>query len=79
MVGITGVKGSAVIRIRQNAFNTVLENPSKGRIFQFWPYLPTFVLLKVTCLVTLFDPNFAIEFSILAFFHQFCLFKIPVW
>ena len=35
----------------------VFENPPKSRIliFQLWHFPPIFVLLKVTCLVTLFD------------------------
>ena len=35
----------------------VFENHPKSRIwiFQFWQFLPIFVLLKLTCLVTLFD------------------------
>ena len=38
---------------------TVFENHSKCRIwiFQFWHFPLFFVLLKVTCLVTLFDCN----------------------
>ena len=36
---------------------TVFENHPKCRIwvFQFWHFSPIFVLLKLTCLVTLFD------------------------
>ena len=36
---------------------TLFENNSKCRIwiFQFWHFLPIFDLLKLTCLVTLFD------------------------
>ena len=36
---------------------TLFENCSKCRIwiFEFWHFPPIFVLLKVTCLVTLFD------------------------
>ena len=37
--------------------NTLFENYSKCRIwiFEFWHFPPIFVLLKLTCLVTLFD------------------------
>ena len=37
--------------------NTLFENHSKCRklIFEFWHFAPLFVLLKLTCLVTLFD------------------------
>ena len=38
--------------------NTVFENYSNCRIFHFWHFPPIFVLLKVTCLVTLFDRKF---------------------
>ena len=39
--------------------STLFENHSKCRIsiFQFWHFLPIFVLLKLTCLVALFDPK----------------------
>ena len=39
------------------AGNTLFENYSKCRIwiFEFWHFPPIFALLKVTCLVTLFD------------------------
>ena len=42
-------------------------------IFQFWHFPPTFVLLKVTCLVTLFDLNIQIfkNSPILAMFGIF--------
>ena len=38
-------------------WNTVVENHQKCRIFifKFWHFPPICVLLKVTCLVTLFD------------------------
>ena len=40
-----------------NPICTVFENPQKCRIwvFQIWHFPPFFILLKVTCLVTLFD------------------------
>ena len=43
-------------KINQNIL-TLFENYSKCRIwiFEFWHFPPIFVLLKVTCLVTLFD------------------------
>ena len=36
---------------------TLLKNHPKclTGIYQFWPFLPMYVLLKLTCLVTLFD------------------------
>ena len=41
---------------------TLFKNYSKCRIwiFQFWHFPPIFVVLKVTCLVTLFDLKFQI-------------------
>ena len=41
----------------QYAPHTLFENYSKCRncMFEFWHFPPTFVLLKLTCLVTLFD------------------------
>ena len=41
------------------AQGTVFENHQKCRtwIFEFWHFQPIFVLLNVTCLVTLFDHN----------------------
>ena len=42
------------------SYNTDFENYLKCRIsiFQFWHFSPIFVLLKLTCLVTLFDRKF---------------------
>ena len=42
---------------RMFGFDTLFENYSKCRIcfFEFWHFPPIFVLLKLTCLVTLFD------------------------
>ena len=41
----------------KEGISTVFENHPKCRIwiFDFWYFLPIFVLLKLTCLVTLFD------------------------
>ena len=51
---------SKCTKIEKNQINhllTLFENYSKCRnwIFQFWHFPPIFVLLKLTCLVTLFD------------------------
>ena len=45
-----------VIHIERSEL-TLFENYSKCRIliFEFWHFPPIFVLLKLTCLVTLFD------------------------
>ena len=53
----------------------VFESYSKCRIwiFQFWHFPPIFVLLKVTCLVTLFDLSFG---PFLAFLTNFCRIKM---
>ena len=44
--------------------------------FEFWHFPPIFVLLKVTCLVTLYDQkSLKMIFWILAFFTNFCPIK----
>ena len=55
MVGITGVKGSAVLRIRQNAFNTVFENPSNCRIFSQYYFSRRFLVILVSLRLALFS------------------------
>ena len=44
--------------------NTVFENPQKCLIwmFQFWHFIPILVVIKLTCLVTLFDRYFDWDF-----------------
>ena len=56
---------------------TLFENYSKCRIwsFDFWHFPPFFVLLKLTCLVTLFDRKLQIfknspKWTILCIFNQ---------
>ena len=59
----------------------MFENHAKCRIgvFQFWRFPPIFVLLKLTCLVTLFDQKLQVFFKkktrqnepFLAFFLNF--------
>ena len=51
-----GLKYASLIRY-VTMYATLFENYSKCRIsiFEFWHFLPIFVLLKLTCLVTLFD------------------------
>ena len=49
--------------------------------FKFWRFPPIFVLLKLTCLVTLFDHKFkgfknSPKWSILAFLINFCPLKM---
>ena len=53
---------------------TVFENNPKCRIwsFEWWHFPPFFVLLKVTCLVTLFDR----KLQKMVFFMNFCPFKM---
>ena len=58
---------------------TVFENHPKCHIcdFQFWHFQSIFVLLKVTCLVTLFDRKLQVfkNWQFLAFLINFCLLK----
>ena len=44
-------------KLNKNSIFTLFENYSKCRIwiFEIWHFPPIFVLLKLTCLVTLFD------------------------
>ena len=44
-------------KLNKNSIFTLFENYSKCRIwiFEFWHFSPIFVLLKLTCLVTLFN------------------------
>ena len=58
---------------------TLFENYSKCRIwiFEFWHFPPIFFLLKLTCLVTLFDRK--LQFfrnSFWGFLINFCPFKM---
>ena len=63
--------------------HTVFENHPKCRIwiFEFWHFPPIFDLLKLTCLVALFDASFRFSKtrqneSFLTFLINFCPLKI---
>ena len=63
--------------------HTVFENDPKWRIwiFQFWHFTPIFDLLKLTCLVTLFDRKLQVSKTrqngpFLAFLMNFCPLKM---
>ena len=62
---------------RSQVIRTMFENHPKCRIwiFQFWHFPPIFVLLKLTCLVTLFDRNHQVfkkspKLTIFGIFHE---------
>ena len=59
MIIVPEMTGSIVGVYNGKTFNQV-EIKVKKIIFQFWHFPPIFVLLKVTCLVTLFDLNIQI-------------------
>ena len=40
---------------REKPMHTDPRSPKMSQFFQFWHFLPIFGLLKLTCLVTLFD------------------------
>ena len=54
---LPSAKATTVFCESQKKRSTLFENYSKCRIwvYEFWHFPPIFVLLKLTCLVTLFD------------------------
>ena len=63
MMHLDQFKHCYVFRVFTLGLSTLFENYSKCRIwsFEFWHFPPIFVLLNLTCLVTLFDRKLQVQ------------------